>query len=123
MLAPNVGAKVVLPLLARTATNNADAVNELGRSLMIFINATVVTSGASIVFKVRYWDGLTATYTDILTSAAITGVGLTILRITPDLVASANLIVQDIVPLNYNILATHADTKSVTYSVIVHSCA
>ncbi len=57
-----------------------------------------------------------ASYT-ILTSAAITSTGLTVLRVHPQLSAAANTIAKDMLPAAVSVTATHADADSITYSV------
>lgn len=101
---------------ARTATvTNTMVCGSLGG--LFFINVTAVSATPSVVFTVKGHDPISNTSYDILTSAAITGTGLTVLRIHPDFTAAANTVAKDILPAAVSVLATHADTDSITYSV------
>lgn len=103
---------------ARTATASATIPCESAQGL-IFIDVSAASATPSVVFTIA---GVAPTdksteYT-ILTSAAITGAGLTVLRISPHLTAAANTIAKDILPGAIKITATHADTDSITYEVV-----
>lgn len=109
--------KLIFPSAARTAATTATAAlaNSSG---LFFIDVTALTAGASITFTI---SGIASTpastaYT-ILASAAITSTGLTVLRVSPHLTASANLIAKDILPASIKVSVAVADTKSVTYSM------
>lgn len=102
---------------ARTATASATIPCESAQGLF-YINVTAVTATPSVVFTI---DGVSptdpGTAYNILTSAAITGTGLTVLRVSPHLTAAANTIAKDILPAALKITATHADADSITYEV------
>ncbi len=101
---------------ARTATSSATVpcASEAG---FFYINVTAVTASPSVVFTIAGVDpGGDAVHT-ILESAAITGTGLTVLRVNPQLTASANAIAKDMLPAALKITATHADADSITYSM------
>ena len=101
---------------ARTATSSATIVSAQA-SGVFYINVTAVSATPSVVFTIAGVDPISsATYT-ILASAAITGTGLTVLRVSPHLTAAANMIAQDLLPQALNITATHADADSITYSM------
>jgi hypothetical protein len=101
---------------ARTATTSATIPCKTIGGL-IFINCTAVTASPSVVFTVAGVSPSGSAEYTILASAAITGTGLTVLRIHPSLTAAANTIAKDILPAALKITATHADTDSITYSV------
>ncbi len=105
---------------ARTATSTKDVVVENAAGLFIVIDVTLDPSTASIVFNIDGLDELSGNAFTLLDSAAITGVGTTILRISPHLTASANTIAKDIVPPVIRVNPVHADGESMTYSVTVH---
>lgn len=108
--------KEVFASAARTATSTQTmACGSLGG--LFFINVTAAAATPSVVFTIKGHDPISDTAYDILASAAITGVGMTVLRIHPDLTAAANTIAKDILPAAISVLATHADTDSITYSV------
>jgi hypothetical protein len=101
---------------ARTATSESTIVCNRSSGIF-FINVTAVTATPSVVFTIAGVDpASSATYT-ILQSAAITGTGLTVLRICTHLTAAANTVAKDLLPQALKITATHADTDSITYSV------
>ena len=84
---------------------------------LLFINATAAAATPSVVFTLQGVDPASdATYT-ILASAAITGVGQTILRVHPELTGATNTIAKDMLPHAMKLVATHGDADSITYSV------
>lgn len=109
--------QMVFERTARTATTSATIPVESVHG-MFFIDVTAVTATPSVVFTIA---GIAPTdagtsYT-ILTSAAITGTGLTVLRVSQHLTAAANTIAKDMLPSAVKVTATHADTDSITYEV------
>lgn len=103
---------------ARTATESATIPCESPQGLF-YIDVSAASLTPSVVFTI---DGVAptdkSTTYNILTSAAITGTGLTVLRVSPHLTAAANTIAKDILPAALKITATHADTDSITYEVV-----
>ena len=65
-------------------------------------------------------DPASGKYYDLIESAAITGVGTTVLSIRPGITTTANLAVSNSVPKRIRVVATHADADSITYSVGVN---
>lgn len=103
---------------ARTGTlNSADLTNHNAQALHLVIDVTAIVSTPSVVFTVQGKDALSGQYYTILTSAAIVGVGTTILRVFPGAVAAANLTANDRIPRTFRVLATHGNANSITYSV------
>lgn len=100
---------------ARTATTVATIACESAAGLF-FIDVTAAALTPSVVFTIAGMSPGGTAYT-ILASAAITGTGLTVLRVHPELTEAANTIAKDILPAALKITATHADTDSITYSV------
>jgi len=99
----------------RTATeNSADLSNPYARGVVLVID---VTATPSVVFTVKGKSALGSDYYTILTSAAITATGQTVLRICPGLTASANVTASDVLPATWRVEAAHGDTDSITYSV------
>ena len=107
--------ELVFASAARTATLSATMPCEATEGLF-FIDATAASATPSVVFTIIGVSPSGTEYT-ILTSAAITGVGLTVLRISPQLTASANVIAKDMLPAAIKVTATHSDADSITYSV------
>ena len=101
--------------LARTATSSATIACESGEGLF-FIDVSAVAATPSVVFTIAGVSPSGTAYT-ILTSAAITGTGLTVLRVSPQLTAATNTIAKDLLPAALKITATHADTDSITFSM------
>jgi hypothetical protein len=109
---------VVFPLAARAATvSSSDIVNDFGKMCHVYIKITSITASPSIVFTIEGKDATSGDYYTILTAAAMTTATTKILRVGPGLTASANLIVNDLLPRTWRVTATHADADSATYSV------
>lgn len=105
-------------IAARTATTNSgDLDNGQHRGLHVVIDVTAASATPSVVFTIQGKDEVSGQYYTLLASAAITGVGTTVLRVYPGLTAAANLVANDVLPKTWRVLATHADADSITYSV------
>lgn len=109
----------VYPSAARTATPTAqDIRNPKGyKGVHLTIDVTAITATPSVVFTIQGKDTLSGKYYTILASAAITGVGTTVMRVYPDLAAVANLVANDRLPDVWRVNAVHGDADSITYSV------
>lgn len=101
---------------ARTATTTA-TIGVASCQGLFFINVTAATATPSVVFTIAGVSPNGSTAYTILESAAITGTGLTVLRVSPQLTAAANTIAKDMLPDSIKVTATHADTDSITYSM------
>lgn len=109
---------IVFASQARTASeNSADLSNPYARGAVITIDATAASATPSVVFTIVGRSALGNDYYTILTSAAITGTGTTVLRIYPGLTAAANVTVNDVLPAVWRVQAVAGDTDSLTYSV------
>lgn len=103
---------------ARTATENSrDFRNPDGIGAIVTIDCTAITSSPSVVFTLQGKDPASGKYYTILASAAIVGTGTTTMRVHPDLTAAANTVAKDMMPAVWRIIATAADSDSITYSV------
>lgn len=108
----------LLPSAARTASVNGDDQTNLGyRGLHLVIDATAAAATPSVVFTIQGKDRTSGKYYTLLASAAVTGVSTTVLRIYPDLTAAANLVVNDVLPECWRVIAVAGDADSLTYSV------
>ncbi len=108
----------VLVSAARTATiNSADQKNISFTGCHIVIDMTAITATGSIVFELQALDALSGQYYGLLTSAAVTTVSTVVLKVYPGLTAAANLIASDGLPMDFRVVATHANAVSMTYSV------
>lgn len=106
---------------ARTANPTDVDFGTTGASgLIVVIKATAKSSTPSVVFTIKGVlldeDGNEVTW-DILSSAAVTDVGTTVLRVSPGITTAANVAASDLVPDRVRIHAEHADSDSLTYSV------
>lgn len=103
---------------ARTATPTAVTL-PAGRYnyLNLTIDATAVTATPSVVVTVDALDPVSGKYYNLLTSAAITAISTTVLRIGPTLTAVANLAANHALPDTIRVTMTHGDADSITYSV------
>jgi len=111
-------ATTLLPSAARTASVTGDDQINLGhRGLHLVIDVTAAADTPSVVFTIQGKDRASGKYYTILASAAITATGTTVLRVYPDLTAAANLVVNDVLPECWRVIATAADADSLTYSV------
>lgn len=108
----------VLSTTARTASVTSRPVNVPAGTgaVRVRINTTADPAAASVVFKIQ-GQAPDATWYDMLTSAAVNAVGERILNVGRGLTAAANVTVVDIVPEKIRIVATHADSDSITYGV------
>jgi hypothetical protein len=102
---------------AYTATQTSATFNNLSAlGMVLIIDATAETGTASVVFKIQGVDLVSGKAWEILSS----GTGTTILRVHPSLTGSANTIAKDVIPRDWNVVATHDDADSLTYSVSAH---
>lgn len=103
---------------ARTATPTPATSAIRSAQGLFLINVTAASATPSVVFTI---SGITpdedGTIYTILASAAITGTGLTVLRVSPHLTAAANTIAKDILPNAIKVAPVHADADSITYTV------
>lgn len=108
--------QLIFDSAARTATTSATIITGSCAGLF-FINVTATSATPSVVFTIDGQDPISGAAYNILTSAAITATGLTVLRVHPALSAAANTIAKDMLPAAVKVTATHADSDSITYSV------
>ncbi len=108
----------VLASAARTAaTQSADLPNPGARGVIVVIDVTVSAATPSLTFTIQGKSSLGADYYTILAAAAITGVGVTVLRVYPGLTAIGNLTASDVLPKVWRVDVAVGDADSVTYSV------
>lgn len=125
--------RTVLASAARTASvDSADFLNQfqeiarphlqrdfdgIARGLHLIIDVTAINLTPSITVKIQGKDPLSGKYYDLITSAAITAVGTTVLKVYPGITAAANLAVSDVLPPTWRVSIAHANANSITYSV------
>lgn len=106
---------------ARTATPTADTVPAQGRLRAHFVlDVTAGTAGFSVTPTIDAYDPVSTKWYNTLTGLAITTTGTTVLKIGPGLTAVANACAVDVLPAQFRLVMTHADAKSITYSVAAH---
>lgn len=107
---------------ARTATVTSDDLdNRYSKGVILTLDVTAVTSGASITLSVDFKDPTSGKYETYFTATpAVTATGTHSYMIYPgvgepsgDIVQTASLAL----PKIWRVKVTHADNKSVTYSV------
>lgn len=86
-------------------------------ALYLIIDATAVVATPSVTVKVSGVDRVSGKVYDILTSAAITATGTTVLHIGPGITAAANTQEDQYLPPIFRVTSTHGDADSITYSV------
>lgn len=103
---------------ARTATPTAQQVVAGDyEGVHVIIDVTAASATPSVTPTIDAYDDLSASWYNLLTGAAITGTGTTVLRIGPDIVDEANLQANDYLPDDIRVTMTHGDTDSITYTV------
>lgn len=111
---------VVLPSAARTASGvSADQVNSVGRGVQLVVDVTAI-SGTSPTFTVTVEgkDPASDKYYTLLTSAALSAVGTTVLTVYPGVTAAANVAASQALPRTWRVsYAIAGTTPSVTASV------
>lgn len=118
-LTPYTRRATLLASAARTASNDTADQRTPGdaRGFAVTINVTAASATPSVVFTIQRKDPVSGAYSTVLASAAITGVGTTVLRVYPGLTAAANLTANDLAPDTWRVSIAHADGDSITYSV------
>jgi len=113
----NKVSQTLLVSAARTATTTK-VLNKVNiNNLAVIIDVTAIAATPSVVPTIEGQDPTSGEFYVMLTGAAITAVGTTVLRVGPDMPVTANLSAQDMVPENFRVVLTHADGDSITYSV------
>lgn len=110
--------KTLLASAARTATVDSGEQNNVGhRGVHIIIDVTAIAATPSVVFDIQGKDPASGKWYTILASAAITGVGTTVLALYPGIGETANVKESDVLPAMWRVNAVHGDADSITYSV------
>jgi len=90
------------------------------KGLQVIINVTSVTATPSVVPTIDGYEEQTGVYYNLLTGAAITATGVTVLTLYPGITAVANIAVSNFLPPVWRLKMTHGDTDSITYYVGAH---
>ena len=122
-----MGTAKVQPVYASAARVATPTAVELDMStahgLVLVVDCTVYPAAASVVVNVDGVDPTSGTSWTILDATAVTATGTSILRISPEMTASAGAIARDVVPSIIRVTPVHADTDSITYSVSAHAAS
>lgn len=106
---------------ARTATPTVAVFTSDGRvGLHLVIDVTAVTASPSVVPTIDGHDRLSGKWYNLLTGAAITATGTTVLKIGPGIGSIANAAANDILPARLRLTMTHGDADSITYTAAAH---
>lgn len=90
-------------LVGATASgNSADQTNYNGKGVKVVINITAITAG-SLTVIIRAKDPVSGQYYTVLSSAALTATGTTVLTVYPGLPASANVSANDVMPRTWRV--------------------
>jgi hypothetical protein len=108
----------LLPSLSRTATtvNTTDQSNYQFRGVSVVINVSAFVSG-TYTPTIQGKDPVSGTYYTILTGVAISGTGITVLKVYPGITATTNISVSDILPKTWRVTLAGATSPSMTFSV------
>lgn len=114
----------LLPSAARTVTPNIQQVNADDRGtdcdgLLVFLNVTAVTATGTLLVTIDGVDPVSGATYNILTGASVTGTGLNVYRVHPNLLAVTHATAQDEVPRVFNVTVTHGPAVAMTYSLTV----
>lgn len=105
---------------ARTVTtSSADLTLHDGKGITVTLDVTAQGGANTLTLTIDYKDSLSNKYINLLTSALVTAVSVNKYKVYPGLTASANLVVNDVVPRLYRVTVTVGDTVSATYSISV----
>lgn len=111
----------VFALSARTETaNSGDMINRFGAGVLLTLDITAVGGTPTLDVKVQVKDTISGKYTDLPNAAFAqkTGTGTSILIIRPGLTASANAVVNSILPRVWRAVATiGGGSPSLTFSL------
>lgn len=112
---------ILLRSAARTATTYSEPqTNHYHRGVKVFIDCTAkgAEDSPSVTFSIEEKDPLGGDYKTILTSAAVTDAvtAPVVLTVYPGCAAVTNQVLDEPLPRTWRLLATHADTASITYS-------
>lgn len=119
----NAGSSVnLLNSAARTATPNSFELQGLISiiGVVAVLDVSAVVSTPSITLAVQGVDRLSGATWPILTSAAITATGTTVLRIHPDLTNATNSVAADVIPPVVRFVTTHSNANAITYTLAAY---
>jgi hypothetical protein len=108
----------VLASAARTGSvNSGDQTNFNNTRIKVVIDITALAGSPSLTFTIKGKSALSGKYFTLLASAALTGVGTTVLTVAPGATVTANVSINDFVPRLWRVEVVAGTADSVTYSV------
>lgn len=111
----------VYPSAARTATPAAVTYQcSYARGIQVVVDVTAVGVTPTITVKIDSVDATSGKFYNLLTSAGISAVSTTVLRIYPGATVAAGLAANDCLAEAVRITVTHTDATTITYSVSAH---
>ena len=108
-------------IIAIATPTAVEVTDDFVQGIQLVIDLTAISATPSVVPTIDGKDPLSGEFYNILTGAAITTTGTTVLRVHPEIPAAANLTAQDFLPETYRVVMTHGDADSITYTVGVNS--
>lgn len=116
-MAQNLATRTIYPSAARIATPSVSILrNTRNTGIQVIIDVTAVAATPEITIEVEARDQLTGKWYSLGSSAAISTVSTTVLRVEKGNTVAAN-VASAAVPRVYRITSTHLDADSITYSV------
>ncbi|RAV22205.1 hypothetical protein [Paenibacillus contaminans] len=108
----------VLPSAARTtAQSSQDFENFHNRGVKVVVDITAVTGSPILTVKIQGKDHTSGKYYDILTSAALTAQGTTVLTVYPGVTPVTNVTIDNVIPRFWRVSVTVGNSDSATYSI------
>ncbi len=103
---------------ARTASPTpSQLINKFNTGVQVIIEVTAIAATPSVVFNIQGKNQVTGNWYTLLASAAVTGVGTTVLRLERGSTDAANAVEGGQLPRVWRVQAVHGDADSITYSV------
>jgi hypothetical protein len=115
--AENLALTLLASAVRSASSNTADQKNRNCRGLQLIIDVTAVPTVDTVTFTIKGKDPVSGKYYTLLASSAIVAVSTVTLRVYPGLTAAANLVVSDVLPLDWRVEITHSAATNFTYSV------
>jgi hypothetical protein len=114
------GYRTLFPSSARTATPaavNFEDNTQRRQGGHFIVDVTAIGPAPTITVTIEAFDIASGKWYALLTSAAITAVGTTVLKIYPGVTPAANAAASDILPPTWRMRVTHGNSDSITYSI------
>ena len=110
--------KEIYSSAARTATPaSVEIKTPIFNGIHLITDVTATAATPSITPKIEAYDSVSGKWYELVSGAAITATGTSVLKLGDDLEAVSNTVANDYLPGKIRITMTHADADSITYSV------